>query len=356
VRLVDLTQLNFRSLLTQRFEFPPGVVAVVGRNAAGKSNLLAAAYLACTGEVVGGRLARQVRLGEEEAYVAATVEHAEGLSRIEVGLAPGRKVVKVDSQAARVGDVARVVSAVLLTPEDADLVHGPPASRRGYLDGLLAKLSPRYASMAREYGRVVEQRNALLRAGESGASLEVWSDRFVTLGTELSAVRDRAMLRLAPLASAIYREVAGAAAEGGELRLSLRRSHEEGGLAEALAASARLESLRGQTLVGPHRDDLYLELGGVGLQEYGSRGEARTTALALRAAEYRLLSEKHGEPPVLLIDDFTAELDAGRREYLLALAAATPQALVSGTEPPPRYDQLVELVRGRVHATERCHA
>ncbi len=355
MRLVDLSQLNFRSLLTRRFDFPVGVVAVVGHNAAGKSNLLAAAYLACTGEVVGGRLARQVRHGEEEAYVAATVEHDSGLSHIEVGLAPGRKVVRVDSQPARVSDVARVVSAVLLTPEDADLVHGSPGLRRAYLDSLLSKLSARYASMAREYARVVEQRNALLRSGDAGATLEVWSDRFVTLGTEISALRDRALARLGPLATAIYAEVAGEA--GGEgLRLSLRRSHEEPELGAALAATARLEQVRGQTLVGPHRDDLYLELGGVSLQEFGSRGEARTTALALRTAEYRLLSEKHGEPPVLLIDDFTAELDGDRREYLLALAAATPQAFVSGTEPPPRFDHLVELVSGRAAPKDACRA
>lgn len=354
MRLLTLSQLNFRNLLTARFEFHGGVVAVVGRNAAGKSNLLAAAYLGCTGETVGGRLARQVRIGEEEAYVAAEIEHDEGVSRVEVGLAPGRKVVKVDGQSARAFDVARAVSAVLLTPEDADLVHGAPAGRRGYLDGVLAKLSGRYASLLREYMRVVEQRNALLRSQDVGPTFEVWSDRFVALGTEIDAMRERAVTRLAPLVAAVYGEVAGAA--GADLRLTLRRSHAEHDLASALQASARLEQARGQTLVGPHRDDLDLELAGASLQEYGSRGEARTAALALRTAEYRLLSEKHGEPPVLLIDDFTAELDAGRREYLLALAATTPQALVSGTEPPPRFDHRLDLEAGRARQVEASHA
>ncbi len=350
MRLLNLSQLNFRNLRSTRLEFPGGVVAVVGHNAAGKSNLLAAAYLACTGDVVGGRLVRQVRIGEEEAYVAAEVEHDEGVSRIEVGLAPGRKVLKVDGQAARTIDVARVVSAVLLTPEDADLIHGPPAGRRSYLDGLLSKLSARYASLLREYLRVVEQRNALLRSNSSSPTLTVWSERFVALGTEIDALRDRAVSRIGPLVAAVYREVAGAA--NLDLQLTLRRSHAEESLAAALEASSYVEAARGQTVVGPHRDDLYLELGGVSLQEYGSRGEARTTALALRTAEYRLLSEKHDEPPVLLIDDFTAELDAARREYLLELAAATPQAFVSGTEPPPRYDHRLEMRAGKATALE----
>ncbi len=348
MRLLTLAQLNFRNLRTSRLEFPTGVVAVVGRNATGKSNLLAAAYLACTGEVVGGKLVRQVRIGEDEAYVAAEVEHDEGVSRIEVGLAPGRKMVKVDGQQARAVDVARVVSAVLLTPEDADLVHGAPTGRRSYLDGLLSKLSARYSSLHREYLRVLEQRNALLRSSDLGPTFEVWSERFVMLGTEIDALRARAVARLAPLAAAVYREVAGDA--GSDLRLSLRRSYAEENLADALSASARAEIARGQTVVGPHRDDLYLELAGVSLHEYGSRGEARTAALALRVAEYRILGEKHSEPPVLLIDDFTAELDSARREYLLALAGATPQAFVSGTEPPPRFDFQLEMVAGRALA------
>ena len=106
-------------------------------------------------------------------------------------------------------------------------------------------------------------------------------------------------------------------------------------LETALLASEDEERARGVTVVGPHRDDLVLTLNGYSVQAYGSRGKARTTALALRVAEYRLLNEKHREAPVLLLDDFTAELDAGRREFLLSLAANTPQALVSGTEAPP---------------------
>lgn len=352
MRLVSLTQLNFRNLRTPRVDFPSGVVAVVGRNAAGKSNLLAAAYLACTGEAVGGKLARQVRLGEEEAYVAAEIEHDEGVSRVEVGLGAGKKVVKVDGQAAKVGDVARVVSAVLLTPEDSDLVHGPPAGRRAYLDGLLAKLSLRYALLHREYSRVLEQRNALLRAGRFGAELAPWSERFVALGTEVCALRERAAVRLAPLATEVYRDVAGT----GSLALSLSKAQGELSLGEALAAGGQAERARGQTLVGPHRDDLRLELDGVSLPEYGSRGEARTAALALRVAEYRLLSEKHHEPPVLLIDDFTAELDATRRAYLLELASATPQALVSGTEPPPLAEARIEMVGGHARPAEGSRA
>lgn len=353
MRLHTLSQLNVRNLRTSRLAFPAGIVAVVGRNAAGKSNLLEAAYLACTGELAGARTTEMVRIGEEEGYVAAEIEHDEGVSTVEVGLAPGRKQIRLDGQAARASDVARLVSAVLLTPEDADLVHGSPSGRRGYLDGLLGRLSARYAALAREYHRVVEQRNALLRLAPYDPSLEVWTDRFLKLGTEIEALRERAVARIAPLAAEVYAEVAGPGAP--LLGVTLERSHRSATLTEALEAAAAEERARGLTPVGPHRDDLGLTLASHSIQAYGSRGEARTAALALRVAEYRLLSEKHHEAPVLLIDDFTAELDARRRDFLLNLAAATPQALVSGTEPPPRYDLLLRVESGAVTEGALAH-
>src|SRR5690606_41913794 len=88
-----------------------------------------------------------VAFGQEEAYVGVEVEHSEGLSRVEVGLAVGRKTVKMDSQAARTSDVARHLAAVLVTPEDSELVHGPPGARRGYLDALISELAGRYAAL-----------------------------------------------------------------------------------------------------------------------------------------------------------------------------------------------------------------
>lgn len=345
MRLVSLTQLNARNLTTPRVDFPAGIIAVVGQNASGKSNLLEAAYLGCTGSTAS-RTVEFVRLGEEEGYVAAEVEYRGGAALVEVGLSPGRRVVRLDGQQVRAADVARSVTAVLLSPEDAELVHGAPSGRRSFLDGLLTRLSARYAAYLREYQRVLEQRNALLKRAPSDPSLTVWTERFAALGEEIEAVRERATARIALLAAESYTDIAGAGAP--HLGVTLRKSHPYASLAEAAAATAAEERIRGVTTVGPHRDDLLLELGGHALKEYGSRGEARTAALALKVAEYRLLSEKHGEAPVLLIDDFTAELDEGRRAFLLTLAASTPQTIVSGTEPPPHFDQLLLMSEGRV--------
>lgn len=353
MELRSLATLNFRNLQVPRVAFPAGVVALVGPNGAGKSNLLSAAYLGCNATPASGTLAELVTIGQDQAYIAADVEHGQGVSRVEVGIGigagGGRKAVKVDGQTARTVDVARVVGAVMLTPQDSQLVGGSPGTRRAFLDSLLSRLSPRYALVLREYQRVVEQRNALLRNDPRSRSLEAWTERLIELGTEIDSVRTRVMIRLCPLAAAVYRDVASSKEP---FEVALARNWTAQSLSEAIDASRTEEVARSTTVVGPHRDDLLLTLAGRSLKAFGSRGEARTAALALKVAEYRLLEERHGEPPVLLVDDFSAELDASRRSYLLELVASTPQALVSGTDPPRRYDALFGIAAGELSVGE----
>jgi DNA replication and repair protein RecF len=342
VRVRGFRQLNVRNLVTERLSFEDGVTAVVGPNATGKSNLLEALRLALEGTLVGHRVTDALRFGCAEGYVRADVVTADGPHTLEVGLAPGRKQVRLDGQVVRALDVAGLGGVVLVAPEDVDLVHGPPARRRAFLDHLLGRLSLRYALVLRAYQRVVDQRNALLREGDPGTMLRAWDARFVTLGEEVTALRQRATGSLAERAAQAYDRIAGGA-HGFEV--VLERSDD---LAAALAASGAAERARGVTLVGPHRDDLRLRLGGHSVQAFASRGEARTAALALRVAEAALLEARHGVPPLLLIDDVNAELDECRRGFLTTLARAAPQAIVTSTETPPDVGRVWSIDGGRV--------
>jgi len=189
VLLESFAQLNYRNLRTAHLTFASGITAITGANAAGKSNLLEAIYLCCTGDLPSGTIAESITLGESEGSVQANVQHNEGGSRVQIGLAPGRKVIRLDGQSVRAFELAKVTSAVLITPEDAALVHGSPSLRRGYLDSLLGRISPRYALLLREYSRVLEQRNALLKAGVFDETLAVWSTRFCELGDEINLLR-----------------------------------------------------------------------------------------------------------------------------------------------------------------------
>ena len=349
MRVLSLRQLHVRNLVTERLRFEGGVTAVVGPNAAGKSNLLEALALGLGGSVGGARVAETLRFGHQEGYVRVDVETEDGPHTVEVGLAPGRKVIRLDGQVVRAAEVARLGGVVLVAPDDVEVVHGPPARRRAFLDQLLSRLSLRYALQLRAYQRVVDQRNALLRAGDPSSTIATWDARFVALGQELGALRERAVASLATTAADAYDRIAGAA-HGFEVTLA--RSHPEHDLAAALAATREVERARGATLVGPHRDDLQLRLAGRALQAYGSRGEARTAALALRVAERELLQARHGESPLLLIDDVNAELDADRRHFLVTLARSAPQALVTGTEVPADADRVWRIAAGRIQPAD----
>lgn len=344
VQLRSLSLLNFRNIMTPKLTFSDGITALVGANAAGKSNVLSAAYLCCSGELPGSKIADVVRIGENEGFVGAKIARNDGVSTVEIGLSAGRKVIRLDGQTVRSVDLAKIAAAVLITPEDANLVHGSPSQRRAYLDSLLGRVSLRYALLIREYQRVVEQRNAALKEPHA-FGLDVWTERFIQLGSEIITLRQRAMKRIADIAQTTYQEISS---DLKTLGVRLQSDEDPRDLKEQLELSFQEERARGVTVVGPHRDDVILELNGLSVQSFGSRGEARTTALALRVAEYKLLAEKHDEAPVLLIDDFTAELDADRRAFLLNLAASTPQSLVSGTEAPPQFSQLLKIAEGVV--------
>ena len=343
-----LSQLNYRNIYTPKINFSENINAIIGGNAAGKSNILEAVYLTCTGNLPSAKTTEVIRWGETQAFLSSQLKRQDGITKIEIGLSSGRKTIRVDGQQIRVAELARSAAAVLIAPVDSELVYGSPAVRRRYLDSLLSRLSLRYAMLLREYQRVLEQRNAILKTSTYDATLEIWSEKFVSLGNEIMSLRQRVLKRIANLAKTSYQEIS----RGNKvLELTLQSGNKKPDLRKALFEKTAEERARKVTVVGPHRDDLLLGLDGYNIQSFGSRGEARTTALSLRIAEYQLLSEKHNEAPVLLIDDFSAELDGNRRDYLLNLAASTPQALVSGTEAPPKFDKLFQIVSGELHVS-----
>ncbi|WP_425148082.1 DNA replication/repair protein RecF [Deinococcus sp.] len=344
--LSALSTLHYRNLADARWQFPAGITGIWGANGAGKTNLLEAAYLALTGLTGAARLEVLVRRGEREAYVRADLLVGGSLSVLETGVGRGRRSIKLDGVRVR-GQNLPSGSAVWIRPEDSELVYGAPALRRSFLDALLSRLSPRHAQMLSRYERGVAQRNAALRAGEDWG-MGVWDEQLVTLGSEIMTLRRRAVGRVALLAAANHARLGSLRT----LHLELIESTTPETFRADLGRRRGEELSRGATVLGPHRDDLRLSLDGLPAAEYASRGEARTIALALRKAELDLLQERYAEPPILLIDDFSAELDPQRRAFLLALAASVPQALVTGTDAFPGAVQTLLARAGEFVPTE----
>lgn len=295
-------------------------------------------------------------------------EHARGLlpsAGAATTTAGVHKRYRLNGVPKRALDVVGQLNVVLFSPQDLELVNGGPETRRRYLDISLCQVDRRYLRTLSQYRRALLQRNALFRQlrdrWSSGEALAVWSEQLAMLGSELTLERCRAVRRLNEHLAAAHMKLAP---EAGRLEATYRssvdlqdRAAELGQRAEnpdearaealpyvntrfrgLLGALADRERAQGRTLVGPHLDDLGLYVGGVDMNLYGSRGQQRTVALALRLAEVQLMTAYTGERPVLLLDDVLSELDRHRRRSLqasLAEQAGEPsgqQVLVTATD------------------------
>ena len=370
MHLTRLSLTDFRSYREADVTLGPGVTTFQGANGQGKTNLVeAAGYLATFGSHRVATDAPLIRQGADRAILRGLVSGAgrDTLLEIEINAGRANRVRLNRAPAPRPREVLGVLRCVLFAPEDIAVVKGDPDQRRRYLDDLLVAMRPRYAGVRADYERVLRQRTALLKSAKArgavpAGTLEVWDDHLVTAGVQLTAGRLRLVRELRPLVAACYSSVSGTERDTG---LSYRMSAAAGPgagapgvgdlgdgapttelgldpepdpdklaltLREALAVRRRAELERAVCLVGPHRDELELRIGGLPARGYASHGESWSLALALRLAAYQLL-RAGGEDPVLMLDDVFAELDSGRRERLAELVRDAEQVLVTAAVP-----------------------
>ena len=319
-----LELVDFRNYSAATFELTSGVTAVIGDTGQGKTNRAEAlAYLATLSSMRGAPADAMVRVGAAAAIVRATVRHDDQReSLIEAENNPnGRNRVQVNRQhLARARDLLGVVRVTVFSPDDLVTVKGAPSERRRFLDDTLVALAIKYDALRLELDRIVRQRNALLKqaggraTADIATSLDVWDVKLADAGEQFGHARATLVARCASMVAEAYEQLAGApTAIGLEYEPPWRRT----GLAAALAAARPDDVRRGVSTVGPHRDDLVLTLGGLPARTHASQGEHRTLALAMRLAAHRLVAERTGSTPVLVLDDVLSELDQQRARALL---------------------------------------
>jgi DNA replication and repair protein RecF len=342
---------GLRSYVHASLELGRGPHLVWGPNGSGKTTLLEAVTLVAWGRSPRATSDREVvRWGAPLARVAATVaeEGTETERTIDVVIAgegavglPAKRV-RVDGVPRRVAGLAGILRVVLFTPEELELVGGPPVLRREAVDRLAAQLWPAQDADLASLTRALAQRNRLLRAIQKGEAeprqLRPWSELLVERGAAIVARRREVLAALTePLAQA-HRELAPE--EPTQLALTYRSTAEPApgeSLADALRRrleeTAEREIWHGATLVGPHRDDIVFTLGERELAGFASRGQERTAVLAFTLAQVELLTALDGRPPLLLLDDVFSELDRRRRAHLVERVLSLPQSLVTTTGP-----------------------
>jgi len=355
VLLRRLWLTDFRSYREADVTLSGGLTAIIGENGQGKTNLLeAVGYLATLSSFRGAPTDALVRAGATSATVRAEGEREGRDLLIEAELVPGgRSRVQVNRQRlARARDLLGALRVSVFAPDDLELVKGGPAARRTYLDDTLVSSQPKLDQVRTELERVLRQRNALLRQAsgrltpEIESTLDVWDTKLVAAGEALGTERVALLARLGPALRQAYCQVAH---QDVEIDARYSSAWMAVGLRQALIDARRDELRRGVTLVGPHRDELELSVGGLPARTHASQGEQRSLALALRLASHAVVTESAGSPPVLLLDDVFSELDEGRSAALLASLPPGQTILSSAAGlPSPAQPDAVLVVEGGV--------
>ena len=374
MRLNSLSLTNFRNYVRLELRLPGRLTVLQGANAQGKTALLEAIHLLATGRSPRAGAERELInwLALESALPYARLEAEMGEGReaqkleLVLELVPGgngngivRKQVRINGVPKRALDLVGRLRVVLFLPEDISLVAGAPAERRRYLDIMLCQVAPAYTRALAEYNRALAQRNALLRRlrdeGGDPGQLAFWDGQMAEHGGVLLHRRAQAVNDLDRLAAERHRDLTGGAerlrlaylpspdparttaarppAEGNSVAYDgMSREQIARWLSGLLLGARGRDIAAGSSLIGPHRDDLAFSVEAHDLRTFGSRGQQRTGALALKLAEVQMMREETGDTPLLLLDDVMSELDATRRQAMLAALAEVDQALVTTTD------------------------
>jgi len=376
--LKHISLTNFRNFARLDLDMPRRVVVLVGSNAQGKTSLLEAVYFMAAftsfqthadrqmmhfdaarearKQVAVGRLVADFQRGNADHRLEARlIMEPTGVNGVRL-----RKEVLLDGVKKSLSDVIGQFNAVIFVPQMSLILEGGPDERRRYLNLTLAQTVQAYVRTLSDYNQALSQRNALLKALSerkgSSEQLGVWDEAVARLGSQIILWRIQAVQEIEHLAARVHleltrgKEVLRLSYEPafdplpqleGQLGLKMDTPVDRSGLGleeihagflEKLARLRREEIARGVTTIGPHRDELRFLANGIDLGNYGSRGQIRTTLLALKMAEVDWMKERTGEWPVILLDEVMAELDLERRADLLKYIGQREQVLFTTTD------------------------
>jgi DNA replication and repair protein RecF len=331
-----LSLQDFRSYKNLELPLTTGTHIFIGENGEGKTNIVEAImYLALLSSHRISSDAPLIKLGAERGYIRAKVSDSDRDTLIELEINNGKaNRAKVNQNPVRSQRaISGLVKAICFSPEDLDLVRGDPSERRTFLDHLLIQRNPRLGGVISDYEKALKQRNTLLKARAPESTLHPWNEHLANFGGEVIAARLKLIRDLTPHLMDSYENISVKKKPSLEYKSNLENSSEDKDankteLLKKIGEVSYQERERGISLVGPHRDDLLLNLGEHPVKGFASHGESWSIALSLRLASYLLL-KADGDNPILILDDVFSELDQSRRERLAKLTESTEQTFIT---------------------------
>lgn len=326
MHLKSLTLKNFRNYRDETFEFFDGINALVGANAQGKTNVSEAVFYLCTGYSPKATRDKQlIFYGEDFAEIEGEAVSDYGTVKVKAVLnSSGDKTVFVNgAKLNKMGDLFGNINSVFFNPGELKLVQESPEDRRRFMNISLSQLSKRYFYALLRYNKILSQRNNLLKSYDREMVLDtlpVWDETLSQEASKIFAMRNEFLSSLAPVCEEIHAELSG-----GTEQLKITSENSLSGTEEEIASLNFIELKNsldkdlklGFTSFGPHRQDIKFTLNGVDVRHYGSQGQQRTVALALKLAEVEIFKNRTGEYPILILDDVLSELDKKRQKLLI---------------------------------------
>ena len=336
MRINKLALTNFRSYPSLELNLSPGTTTFIGDNGSGKTNIAEALiYLAFLSSHRVSNNTPLITLGSQQAIIRAEIERDDRVLQVDLEINSSKaNRARINGNPTRSQrEILGACQVVYFSPEDLDLVRGEPGTRRDFLDRLLITRAPRLAGVISDYERVIKQRNALLKTRASTNALVPWNEQLIKFGAVLTAERISLIEALNPWVSKNYANLnevkpASIAYKCSTEGVTNNTDTNIDVLAKRLEEVAYQEIERGVSLIGPHRDDLHLQLGDFPAKGYASHGESWSMAISLRIGSFNLLKSE-GTEPILILDDVFAELDTSRRNQLMAVTQLAEQTIIT---------------------------
>ena len=349
MKINKIYAVNFRNYSSCNLDFSSMINVFYGQNAQGKTNILEAIFYSSFG--MSHRTFTEddlLKISCKEMAVGVEYESFSGVHDIKIKkyqqLGRNKKEIFLDGAKVRPKEHYGSLNVVMFSPEDLQLVKGEPSLRRRFFDMQIAQTDPIYYDLLVKYNRVLQQRNKLLKEirdnGGTPQQLEPWNKEFIVLATAIAKKRQLALEKLQAIAGEIYASITGNK-ETLTIKYELKANNGELLYPESdfsaweifytnkLKERERIDILRGNTGIGPHRDDIVLLLNDMSLKSFGSQGQQRSGALALKLSQLEYVRREIGEFPVLLLDDVMSELDNSRRAQLLLFIDGRVQTFIT---------------------------
>lgn len=319
IKSIELT--NFRNYESLNLEFDKGTNILYGDNAQGKTNVLEAIYLSSiTKSHKGSKDQDIIRFGESEAHLRTYIEKDGDTYKVDMHLRKsGSKVIAVNGhKLKKAAGLLGLLNVVFFSPEDLSIIKNGPSERRRFIDMELCQLDSFYLYNLNNYNKIVNQRNKLLKDIYTNYSLketlDIWDSQLISYGSKIIERRVAFINQLNEIIFDIHKKLSG---DKEEILIKYEPNVLIEDFERKLKQNQEKDIKLKMTTVGPHRDDICIDVNGIDIRKFGSQGQQRTAALSLKLSEIELVKKITKDTPVLLLDDVLSELDSNRHKYLL---------------------------------------